>query len=63
MTNERWFTVSDIAELVRVQERTVRKWLREGRLAGLNFGGKTGWRVKESELDAFLKDPEGKVAA
>jgi len=64
MADERWYTVSAIAELLHVHEATVRQWLREGKLQGRNFGGRTGWRVKESDLNAFLNDePEGKVAA
>lgn len=61
MVDERWFTVAYIAELLDVHEQTVRRWLNDGRLRGRNFGGKTGWRVKESDLEAFLNDDsEGK---
>lgn len=56
MADERWFTVAEIAEIVKVQERTVRKWLREGKLNGRAFGGKTGWRIRESDLNAFLNE-------
>jgi excisionase family DNA binding protein len=42
-----------------VHEQTVRRWLREGSLRGRSFGGKTGWRVRESDLRAFLNiEPE-----
>ncbi len=63
MADERWFTVAYIAELLDVHEETVRRWLKAGRLKGQNFGGRMGWRVKESDLNAFLEDPEGKAAA
>lgn len=58
MVDERWFTVRHIAEMLHVSEQSVRLWLREGRLKGRNFGGKMGWRVRESDLEAFLQDPE-----
>jgi excisionase family DNA binding protein len=65
MVDERWFTVEQIADLLQVHPETVRSWLRSGRLKGRAFGGKTGWRVRESELNAFLEreDRPGKVAA
>ncbi len=64
MVDERWFTVGQIAELLHVHEQTVRRWLREGALTGRNFGGRTGYRVRESALQAFLDEPaSGKAIA
>lgn len=58
MVDERWFTVEQIAELLHVHVNTVRSWLRAGRLKGRAFGGKTGWRVRESALKEFLEREE-----
>jgi excisionase family DNA binding protein len=65
MTDEQWFTVVDIAQRLKVHEETVRRWLREGRLRGRNFGGKTGYRVRERDFEAFLDDEsqQAKIAA
>jgi excisionase family DNA binding protein len=65
MVDERWFTVEQIAELLQVHVNTVRSWLRSGWLKGRNFGGRTGYRVRESELKTFLEreDRPGKAAA
>ena len=64
MAEERWLTVGDIAERLRVHENTVRRWLRSGALTGRGFGGRTGYRVRESDLEKFLNEsPEGKRAA
>ena len=65
MVDERWLTVAEICERLRVHEETVRRWLRSGQLRGRAFGGRTGYRVLESDLDAFLKQgpSEGKIAA
>ena len=68
MDEERWFTVAEIVEKLRVHEQTVRRWLREGDLKGYNFGGKSGYRIRASDLDAFLESylerPDmGKAAA
>ena len=69
MVDERWFTVGQIADLLQVGEETVRRWLRDGTLVGRNFGGKAGYRVRESALQAFLdrdepkRERKGKAAA
>ena len=52
--DERVFTVNQVAERLQVDVQTVRRWLRNGDLVGIPFGGRTGWRVAESELHAFL---------
>lgn len=63
MVHEEWFTVSQIADLLKVKENTVRGWLKSGELRGRNFGGRTGWRVRASDLSAFLEDGDVKIAA
>jgi excisionase family DNA binding protein len=47
-------TVDQVAERLQVNEQTVRRWLRDGQLTGVPFGGRTGWRINEDELQAFL---------
>lgn len=61
----RLLTVQQVAERLQVHEETVRRWLRDGSLVGINFEGKTGYRIRESELEAFLdRRTEGsKIAA
>ena len=64
MIEDRWYTVEEIAERLKVTEQTVRRWLRDDALVGRNFGGRTGWRVRDAEVNAFLeRSPEGKAAA
>jgi len=45
------------AELMVVSARTVKKWLREGKLRGLKVGGM--WRLTESEVRRFIYGDEG----
>ena len=60
-------TVKDVAEQLRVTERTVREWLRNGRIVGRNLGGQAGWRVRSEDLDRFIEqletNQESKTAA
>lgn len=59
MLEDTWLTVGDIVTHLRVHKETVRRWLRSGRLAGRNFGGKMGYRVRKSDLETFLADGQG----
>lgn len=45
-------TVEDIAEYLRVQEKTVRSYLREGRIPALQVGGR--WRVEREAFRRWL---------
>lgn len=66
MTAERFLTVPEVAERIRVSTWTVKSWLRSGRLRGYRPGGtKAGWRVKETDLTAFLEQTtnEGEAGA
>ncbi len=62
-----WLTVQDVAELFKVNEETVRRWIRGGELAVLDLGGpRAGYRIRRDELDRFIRErygPVGKDAA
>jgi excisionase family DNA binding protein len=47
-------TAQEVAALLRVDEATVRRWLRDGELAGLRVG--RAWRTSESALQVFLEE-------
>ena len=47
-------TVWDVANGMRIGEETVRRWLRSGKLRGICLSRKAGWRIRESDLYAFL---------
>ena len=52
---ERWLTVSQVSERLQVAEETVRRWVRSGELPVLSLGGsKTGYRIREDDLEAFI---------
>jgi len=52
--DERVLSVNQVAARLQVDVQTVRRWLRNGDLVGIPFGGRTGWRVTEQEIQAFL---------
>lgn len=57
-------TVPEVAGMLKLNEQTVRKWLRDGRLSGFSLGSRqAGWRVRRSDVERFLEDHRGEVAA
>jgi excisionase family DNA binding protein len=49
---ERLITAADVAESLHLDERTVLRWAREGKLPGYKVG--KFWRFRSSALDAFV---------
>ena len=52
---ERLLTPDEAAAIVKVSAKTIREWLKQGKLKGIKTGRL--WRIKESELRAFLEGP------
>jgi len=52
LTERKLYTVKEVADELRVHEETVRRWLRDGRMAGVRMGGsRSGYRVAQEEVD------------
>jgi excisionase family DNA binding protein len=54
----KFFTINEVAELLVVSPRTVRRWIKGGDLVAHRFG--TAVRIAESDLKAFIahrRDP------
>jgi excisionase family DNA binding protein len=47
------YKVGEVAVMLRISEATVRRWITSGQLAAIT-PGKRGYRIKKSELDAYL---------
>ncbi len=56
MDEERWYTVEDVVDMLKVHEQTVRRWLKAGELHGVLLGRKAGWRIRASEIERFLNE-------
>lgn len=50
---EEMLTLGEVAKRLKVSVKTIRRWLQEGRLTGFKMGKL--WRVKETELEAFIE--------
>ncbi len=56
---EHYWLVEEIAAHLRVQEETVRRWLRSGQLHGMLLSRQTGYRIADSELRRFITERGG----
>ena len=56
MVDERMLTVAEIVDMLKVHEQTVRRWTKTGELRAIILGRKSGYRVRERDLQAFLAE-------
>lgn len=57
MVEDKLLTVEQVAERLQMHAATVRRFIREGKLAGIRLGGRE-WRVKSSEMERFIEGGE-----
>lgn len=65
---DEWLTVQEVAALLKVNEETVRRWIRNGELPVLALGGspRAGYRIRRADFEDFTSErygPMGKAAA
>jgi excisionase family DNA binding protein len=53
---DRLLTVVEVAKYFRVDPESVRRWLREGKLLGINLGRGPGWRIRVGDLQTFVNE-------
>jgi excisionase family DNA binding protein len=53
----KYYTPKEVAQELRVTERTVYEWLTSGRLRGMRAGSR--WRIRPEEIEAFLQGRQG----
>lgn len=55
-TLDKVYTVEEVAKILNIHPHTIRLWLKSGKLKGVKVG--RYWRVKENQLQDFLKETE-----
>jgi excisionase family DNA binding protein len=53
MQQEEYLSIKDIAQQLKMDEKTIRRWIKSGQLPAIELGGK--YRVTRSDLTAFLE--------
>ena len=56
-------TTAEVADLFRVTEATVNRWVREDKIAALSLPGGKGYRFRRSDLDTLVAPADGPEAA
>ena len=51
-----FYTPEEVAKMLKVEENTLRIWLREGKIKGCKIG--SFWRIKEEDLKEFITSEE-----
>jgi len=52
----RLLTVAEVADYLRVEPESVRRWLRDGKLLGISLGRGPGWRIRLGDLELFITE-------
>jgi len=47
-------TVREVAQEMKVAEKTVRRWINTGWLPASKVSNQSGWRIRRSDLDALI---------
>ena len=48
-----YLTIKDVATMMKVSEETVRRWIRDGKLAAEDMGGRLGYRILQEDFEKF----------
>jgi excisionase family DNA binding protein len=56
MTDEHLLTINEVAERLRLNPETIRRWLNDGRMRGYLINQRAGWRIPESEIHRVLTE-------
>lgn len=51
--NEKWSTIDEIAEHIKVHKDTIRVWIKENKIPAHKIGRQ--WRFKISEIEDWIK--------
>lgn len=54
---DKLLTLKETAKILRVSERTIMRYLKSGKLKASKLGQ---WRIKESDLEKFLKSAQNR---
>lgn len=58
MTEEHYYSINEVAKMLKVAYLTVYRWIQSKRLTALKAGKQ--YRIKKSELDKFLERNKNK---
>lgn len=63
MSEPRWLTSQEAADLVGVNDRTINRWIKTGELKGTLPSRRAGYRIRLDELERFIDSQSALDAA
>ena len=54
MSNERFLTLTDVADILNISASQTYALVRSGDLQGIQIGGRNQWRVERSKLEEYI---------
>lgn len=54
MTNDRFLTLGDVADVLNISASQTYALVRSGELQGIQLGGRNVWRVERAKLEEFI---------
>ena len=55
-----FYYLDEVADYFKVNERTVRRWIKSGKLEAMKWGGR--WLIAESDIKEFIKQHTSSTA-
>lgn len=59
MTEDKFYTIDEVAQTLKVNPMTVYRWIKTNKLVSLKAGKQ--YRVKKEDLDNFLNNKKNKI--
>ncbi len=56
MPEQKLLTVQEVADRLGVHPDTIRQWIRNGELGAIDLGGRAGYRIREQDLERFIRE-------
>jgi excisionase family DNA binding protein len=53
---QRFFSINEISSILKINRKTVFRWIQTDKLKAFKLGGGRFWRIRERDLRAFLKE-------
>lgn len=63
VANERFLTLTDVAEILNISASQTYALVRSGELQGIQIGGRGQWRVERSMLESYIEKAYQRTAA
>jgi excisionase family DNA binding protein len=57
MTVQEYYTPDEVSQKLKIDVRTLYRWIREGKIRAVKIGH--FWRISQAALDEFLQNPKG----